>query len=291
MRIVVLGGEGLLGKRLIKNFRKKSYFIQSISRQNTADFIVKSYSFYEIDKAIKLSKASLIINTVALTNVDVCEINKTLAYEINAKICDILSQLQLIHNFKIIHISTDQVYSGEGPHKEENTNPINNYGNTKLLGENFLNKKNSLIIRTNFFGKSISKKPSYTDWLIENYMKNPNKKIKISKSYFSPLNLETLIDLIEKSFFKYKLYGIYNLGSFGKINKLEFSKKFLNIKFNNSENIQSSFSNFDNIIHVNTSAAIRPNDMTLNCKKFINETYEELPNEEKLMKDLLLEYK
>ena len=185
MRIVVLGGEGLLGKRLIKKFRKDKYSIKSISRQKTSDFVVKNYSFQEIDRVIKLSKASLIINTVALTNVDECEINKNLAYEINAKICESLNKLQLLYNFKIIHISTDQVYSGKGPHKEENTNPINNYGNTKLLGENYLDKKKSLIIRTNFFGKSISQKPSYTDWLIENYKNNPHNKIKISKSFFS----------------------------------------------------------------------------------------------------------
>ncbi len=291
MRVVVLGGEGLLGKKLIKRFREKKYSIKSISRQKTADFVVKNYSFNEIEKVIKLAKANLIINTVALTNVDQCEIYKTLAYEINAKICESLSELQILYNFKIIHISTDQVYSGKGPHKEENCNPINNYGNTKLIGENFFNKKTSLIIRTNFFGKSISQKPSYTDWLIESYSRKPYQKIKITKSFFSPLNLETLIDLIEKAFFDFKLYGVYNLGSFARINKLSFSKKFLFMNFKNNENLQISFSNFDNIFDINSSEVIRPNDMSLDCKKFINETSLELPNEEKLMENLLLEYK
>lgn len=291
MRIVVLGGEGLLGKKLINKFRKKKYFIKSVSRQKTADIVIKNYSFNEIEKVIKLVKANLIINTVALTNLEQCEIYKTLAYEINAKICKSLSELQILYKFKIIHISTDQVYSGKGPHKEENCFPINNYGKTKLIGENFLNKKNSLIIRTNFFGKSISRKPSYTDWLIESYSRNPYQKIKITKSFFSPLNLETLIDLIEKAFFDFKLYGVYNLGSFARINKLNFSKKFLFMNFNNNENLKISFSNFDNIFDINSSEVIRPDDMSLDCKKFINETSQELPNEETLMENLLLEYK
>ena len=154
-----------------------------------------------------------------------------------------------------------------------------------------MNKKNSLIIRTNFFGKSISRKPSYTDWLIERYSRNPYQKIKISKSFFSPLNLETLIDLIEKAFFDFKLYGVYNLGSFARINKLNFSKKFLFMNFKNNQNLKILFSNFDNIFDINSSEVIRPDDMSLDCKKFINETSQELPNEETLMENLLLEYK
>ena len=75
MRIVVLGG-GLLGKKLINKFRKKKYFIKSVSRQKTADIVIKNYSFNEIEKVIKLVKANLIINTVALTNLEQCEIYK-----------------------------------------------------------------------------------------------------------------------------------------------------------------------------------------------------------------------
>ena len=180
------------------------------------------------------------------------------------------------YKIKLIYFSTNYIYPGKKGNYKENDPilPINSYAWSKLGGECAVRLyKNSLILRTNFFGKSISQKPSYTDWLIENYKRNPHNKIQISKSFFSPLNLETLIDLIEKAFFKYKLYGIFNLGSLAKIDKLEFSKKFLNIKFNNNENLQRSFSNFDNIFYVNTTAAIRPNDMSLNCKKFINEVF------------------
>ena len=51
---------------------------------------------------------------------------------------------------KLIHISTDHVYSGLGPHTEKNIKPVNNYAKSKLKAERYLSDVNSCILRTNF---------------------------------------------------------------------------------------------------------------------------------------------
>ena len=84
-----------------------------------------------------------------------------------------------------IHLSTDQVYSGKGPHNENMTNPINIYGKTKLEGEKVIDIANSCIIRTNFIGKSLTKdKKSLTDWIhssLINKQKIDKKNVPLSR--------------------------------------------------------------------------------------------------------------
>ena len=63
------------------------------------------------------------------------------------------SIVDVLREFKdifLIHISTDQLYSGEGPHIENKINPLNVYALTKRLGEIEASKVPSSILRTNF---------------------------------------------------------------------------------------------------------------------------------------------
>jgi dTDP-4-dehydrorhamnose reductase len=63
----------------------------------------------------------IIINLAALANVDICERHPQLAYLSNVKIVENLASS--IRNLPIrchlVHLSTDQVYDGAGPHREE----------------------------------------------------------------------------------------------------------------------------------------------------------------------------
>ena len=57
---------------------------------------------------------------------------------------------------KLIHISTDQVYSKiKFPlkNKEVDAKPLNVYGKTKVLGERIVQKKH-IVLRTNYIGKT-----------------------------------------------------------------------------------------------------------------------------------------
>ena len=67
-----------------------------------------------------------------------CEKNINKAFNSNANyVKKILSEIWE-PNINFVQISTDQVYSGPGPHSEKDTSPLNVYGLTKLIGENML---------------------------------------------------------------------------------------------------------------------------------------------------------
>ena len=98
----------------------------------------------------------------------------------------------------------------------------NAYSITKYIGEkNIENYKNSLIIRTNFFGKSISKyKKSYSDFIIKN-LKN-KKEIRLPENViFNPVDINFLASKILK-LGDLKVKGTYNLGSKDSISKYNF---------------------------------------------------------------------
>ena len=160
-----------------------------------------------------------------------------------------------------LQISTDQVYSGKGPHKEKFAKPVNTYGKTKLNGERYIKNINGCILRTNFVGKSLKNdKKSFTDWIF-NSLKN-GKTIPVFKNIkFSPLSTETLCKYINLVI-KKKIKGIYNLGSKNGMSKAEFAINFakklnLDTKLLKVTNYKKEF-----------LIAKRPLDMRMNVKFF-----------------------
>ena len=104
---------------------------------------------------------NIIINCTGITNVEECEKDKLKAYKINVGINDLFSSLSLKYNFKFISISSDHLHGNNYRKKfseSDLTKAVNYYAYTKIKSENIIlkNSKNSLILRTNFFGNGFS---------------------------------------------------------------------------------------------------------------------------------------
>jgi len=159
----------------------------------------------------------------------------------------------------LLHISTDQVYNGDGPNKENKIKPINNYSLSKLKGEKYATKVHSLILRTNFFGKSLDSN-TLVDWLHDSLKKNEI----ISGYYnifFSPLHVNTLSKIIIKILNQRKR-GIFNVGSRNSISKYDFLKLVAKqLKLNTKKIVKRRYEK-------NIYLANRPLNMSLNVKKF-----------------------
>lgn len=90
---------------------------------------------------LALHKPSLVINCAAMTNVDGCETNEDGAYQVNAIGPKNLAMACEKHGSRLLHVSTDYVFSGDGTQPYgENDGPAPNtaYGRTKLAGERFV---------------------------------------------------------------------------------------------------------------------------------------------------------
>ena len=284
-KILVYGSSGFLGKKLVKYFSSKNYYVSKDSKNFKFKLKKKKNIFNLFLKDIKKNKPDTIINLVALTNVDQCEKQKKLAINTNSFFLKELTKAINYYskNLHLIHISTDQVYSGSGQHKENKTHPVNYYGLTKLKGENFAKKIFSTILRTNFIGKGMpNQKVNLSDWVVTNVRKN--NAINVFKNiFFSPLHTMTLIKLIEKTL-KKKRKGTFNLASKTKISKAEFAKllcKELKLNTRSINVLNYKYSNF---------LAKRPLDMSLNVTKFEKIFNTKLPKVTKEIKKLAKEY-
>lgn len=109
-----------------------------------------------IEQVIVELKPVVVINASAYTAVDKAESDQDEAYLINATAVENLAKAANQHGIRLIHISTDFVFDGSKntPYKvDDQTNPINIYGATKLSGELAIKAHcptNSAIVRTSW---------------------------------------------------------------------------------------------------------------------------------------------
>lgn len=278
--IAILGGSGRLGVYLNKELKKNYKIISASTKSNYTNCdITKSLS---IRKFIKKFKPNIIVNTVALTSIEICEKNPQKAFSVNSD-----SLIKLLKNIPkktyLVHISTDQVYSGhKGPFNEKQMCNIgvNIYAKSKIKAEKLLkNHKNVLILRTNFFGNTkLSKRKSLSDIIIDNSINNMKMPL-FNDLFFSPLHISTLCEYIRLCI-KKKLIGTYNLGTKKGISKAEFALKIL--KFLNLQTKNFYIKNTDDI----KSRIPRPKDLRLNSSLIENKLFIKLPSIEKEIKKL-----
>ena len=274
--ILLLGSSGFLGSSLVPILKKSKYRLITHSLTNNTDFNVNLSIRKDVFDLLSEAQPDLIVNLVALTDVDLCEKNPKLAFSTNVQavvnITDyIASKTKNIH---LIQISTDQVYDNEKKeyNLEENIKITNVYAFSKLMAEIIASKVPSTILRTNFFGKSkIKNKRSLTDWAHYN-LKNNLVLRGFDNVYFNPLTLNTLSSIILNLIDK-KPTGIYNAGSSGSLTKADFIIYFAKCLNLSIENILKM-----PVEKVLSDGAYRPRNMLMDTRKLENYLNFKLPD-------------
>ncbi|ERK32151.1 dTDP-4-dehydrorhamnose reductase [Clostridium intestinale] len=160
MKVLITGAKGQLGKQITNILRNGQSEIGKLAAEyENVEIIGVDVDVLDITdiNAVRSYltdvKPEIIINCAAYTNVDACESNEDLAFKINALGPRNLAIISNEVNAKVVHVSTDYVFSGEGtvPFKEyDETIPVSVYGKTKLAGEKFVREiaDKYYIIRT-----------------------------------------------------------------------------------------------------------------------------------------------
>ena len=135
--IVVTGGLGFLGSKIIKVLSKSNKVIGTSSRQGNG-FVAMDISKRDATvRAIKECCPDFIIHTAAYSNADDCEKNPTKAYEINAEGTRNIAIAAAKIGSTLFYTSSVYLFDGEkGNYTElDEPSPINILGKTKLEGE------------------------------------------------------------------------------------------------------------------------------------------------------------
>lgn len=285
MKILVLGAYGFLGENLSKYLEIYGHKVYRQGRRSTAQIQLNLNHIAELKSLIFNLNPDIIINLIAETNVDYCEENYNNAFQVNSLIPANLAEINKYNDFKLIQISTDQVYSGDGPHIESTTSPINFYGLSKYCGEFFLDKHKSIILRTNFFGYSnTNNNKNFTLQFIKS-LKCGEKISLFGDVFFNPIYIDTLSILICEKLIFSNLSGVFNLGSHDPLNKHSFYLSIaeaLNLDINLIKKI--------NISDLNLLAK-RPQDMSMNISKFEDSFEIKLPKLNEEILKFIADYK
>ncbi|HOO78918.1 MAG TPA: dTDP-4-dehydrorhamnose reductase [Lachnospiraceae bacterium] len=148
-KIIVTGCNGQLGKAINQVYAGSTEY-QLINTD------VAELDITDVEAVLAFAEKEApyaIINCAAHTNVNACETQRELAYRINAIGPRNLSIAAKRNHARLVHISTDYVFPGNGtrPYSEfDSVGPMSMYGSTKLAGERFVEQfaENYFIIRT-----------------------------------------------------------------------------------------------------------------------------------------------
>lgn len=252
-RIYITGVCGLLGNGIVKEL-SGGYDIYGadlvpLEQEGCSAEYFDLTDYEKLRDSIFAARPDVLIHTAAAVNVDRCEEERDYAYKLNVELTEVLVNICREQHIKLIYISTDAVYDGEkdGLYTEEDeVHPINYYGETKLKGELAVRKlKDSLILRTNIYGKNIQKKKSFGEWIVSSLTEN--QKINMfTDILFSPILVNELAKVIDCCI-KKNLCGLYIACGTGSVSKYDFgimTKEIFQISSGKIEKSLSESANF-----------------------------------------------
>jgi dTDP-4-dehydrorhamnose reductase len=142
MRLLVIGGSGLLGFRIAELAVKKhetffTYNYRSAKIEGATSMKLDKTNRTEVFEAVKNVRPEVVIDTAALHNVDYCETHREEAWNINVKGTRNVAEACQRVEATMIFLSTDYVFDGTKNCYSENDhpNPLNYYARTKLEAE------------------------------------------------------------------------------------------------------------------------------------------------------------
>ena len=147
MKFFITGVNGQLGYDLKRELLERGY--TDILAPTRVDLDITNED--AVKKMIREYRPSVIFHCAAYTAVDKAEEEQEKCYQVNVLGTKYLTEAAKEVGAKIIYISTDYVFDGtkEGLYQvEDKVNPVNYYGKTKYLGENFVREyDNHIIVR------------------------------------------------------------------------------------------------------------------------------------------------
>jgi len=196
MKVLITGANGLLGER-VTALLSQEYTLLTTDLQagllfssNIPYLMLDITDQAEVFEIVKEFEPDILVNCAAYTNVDGAEKFKEKAHSINVQGVQHLIKVCLPLRTQLIHISSDYIFNGiNGPYEEDDRpEPINYYGETKLLSEKLLQDSGLpfTILRTNvLFGNSHSKVANFVYWVID-MLKNRETIHIVNDQYGNP---------------------------------------------------------------------------------------------------------
>lgn len=225
-KILIIGSKGMAGQTIRKYLVSKEYEVYCTFRKGEAErkereFYLDAFDKEELNKILKEVKPDFVVNCIGILN-QVAEENPDIAIYVNGYFPHYLDRLSKEYNYKLIHITTDCVFSGKkGNYVESDFRDADSYyGRSKAIGE--VNNNRTLTFRTSIIGPDENENGI---GLFKWFTKQEGKIKGYSNVFWSGVTTLELAKAIETSF-ETNLTGLYHLVNNEKISKYELLKLF-----------------------------------------------------------------
>lgn len=179
-RIVVLGATGMLGNAVLRYFANKTDYevhgtvrnwstvreLQSLAPQARFVAGVDVESLDSLTRMFATVKPEMVINCIGIVKQLADANDPLIALPINALLPHRLARLAQVAGARLVHLSTDCVFSGTKGNYVEADLPdaYDLYGRSKLLGE--VDYPNAITLRTSIIGHEMTGNRSLIDWFL-----------------------------------------------------------------------------------------------------------------------------
>ncbi len=227
--ILFTGGSGLLALNWAQAMRDRCIPTLGLHERSIslAQTFAKKIDLESVDRLMHILEeinCQVVVNTAGLASVEQCESEPALAHHVNVTIASNVAKACANLGIKLVHISTDHLFSGQQALviEDQLTAPVNVYGKTKAEAERKVTEINpgALVIRTNFYGWGTGYRQSFSDMVIKELRLHREITLFQDVSY-TPILIEyaakTIHDLIDL-----KVSGIFHVVGDEYISKYEF---------------------------------------------------------------------
>lgn len=226
MKVALLGSTGMIGHRVLLELLKcEQIDVVGLSRSTNHKSLIQKFSdrdgFYEgvdmadfkqVELLLEKIKPEVIINAVGIT---IRKLNQPdsfeKAFQVNTLLPKTLQKWVQKNNARLIHLSTDCVFSGaKGNYTEIDIPDANDvYGKTKFAGE--VEGKNCLTLRFSAIGRELESHTELLDWFLQQNNKNIQGH---EKAIYTGLTTAQLSEEIVKIVLNHKnLEGLYQISN------------------------------------------------------------------------------
>lgn len=224
MRVLVLGGSGMLGHKMFQvlNRRFEAFAtFRDTERQWMRYPIyqdchhtlggVDAINFETVVRAFAHVMPDVAINCIGIVKQLPAASDPLVAVSVNSLFPHRLAALCAATGVRMIHLSTDCVFSGrQGNYTEEDIpDPEDFYGRSKLLGE--VNQAGCLTIRTSIIGRDLAKQIGLLEWFLSQIGGRVRGYVNVIYTGLTTQSLAGIVgDLIDQH---PQLYGLYHISS------------------------------------------------------------------------------
>jgi dTDP-4-dehydrorhamnose reductase len=227
MKILVLGATGMLGHKLVQTLSRDHQVVgttrgaevpSALSGQTLVSG-VRAEDFSSVIRAFSTLQPEAVINCIGL--IKQLKPNRRDQIAINALFPHRVLELCQASGARLVHLSTDCVFSGsQGNYTEESpTDPLDDYGRSKLLGEIH---SDGLTLRTSIVGREISGGHGLVEWFYSQRGQTTKGFRKAIYSGLTTLEMSRVISNILEN--HGELEGVWQVSS-DPINKFDLLQK------------------------------------------------------------------